>query len=199
MPSLFDSQFWQSEEAALWEALSSLYLSALFAGMEGGVDILPPELQALVDFDVLNNDALKFARQYRYDLISKINETTRTQVQEALTSWISSGDPLSVLESQLAPIFGKVRAQMIAVTEVTRVFAEGNTSAWNSTGFVDSFSWETARDERVCLLCSPRAGQIYKLNDPGQRPPIHVRDRCWMRPVVNVDLVNKQIERILNV
>jgi SPP1 gp7 family putative phage head morphogenesis protein len=198
MPSLFDSQFWQSEEAALWESLSGLYLSALFAGMEGGVDILPPELQTLVNFDALNHDALDFASKYRYELISKINETTRTQVQEAITKWISSGDPLSVLENQLAPIFGKVRAQMIAVTEVTRVFAEGNISAWNSTGFVDSFSWETARDERVCPICTPRAGQIYKLTDSSNKPPGHVRCRCWIRPVVNVDLVNKQVERILN-
>jgi len=198
MPGLFDSGFWQSEEALLWEVLASLYLSAFFAGAEGGVDILPPELQALVNFDLLNTDALRFARQYRYELISKINTTTRNQVQEAITGWINSGDSLSVLESQLEPIFGKVRAQMIAVTETTRVFAEGNASAWGSTGFVDEFTWETAQDERVCPLCAPRAGQVYKLNDVMNRPPIHVRDRCWMRPVVNVENVLSQVERVLN-
>lgn len=198
MTSLFDGQFWKEEESLLWEAIAGLYMSAFLAGIDGGINELPPELQTLVDFDVLNTDALEFAQKYHYDLISKINATTRKQVQDAMTNWIRSGDPLSVLEKQLAPIFGKVRANMIAVTEITRIFAEGNTAAWASTGFVNSNRWMTARDDKVCPICRPRAGQVYALDDLANRPPGHVRCRCWLQPVVDVELVKRQVERILN-
>lgn len=198
MPSPFDSQFWLSEEALLWEAASGLYLSALFSGMDGGINTLPPELQTLLDYDVLNTDALKFIEKYRYDLIKKITETTRTQVQEALSNWIRSGDPLSVLETTLTPIFGANRANMIAVTEITRAFAEGNAIAWKATGFVSQVKFNTSRDDKVCPYCSPLAGQIFDVDDYGHKPPIHVRCRCWNSPVVNVDAVMAQVERILN-
>lgn len=198
MPSLFDSKFWKDEEDALWEAMAGLYVSAYLAGIDGGVNALPPELQPLVDFDLLNTNALDFAKKYRYDLISGINDTTRRQVQDAMTEWIKSGDPLPVLQKTLAPIFGKARANMIAVTEITRIFAEGNTAAWASTGFVTSNRWMTGRDDKVCPICRPRAGQVYPINDMANRPPAHIRCRCWLQPVVDVALVQKQIERILS-
>lgn len=197
MVGVFDSQFWESEEALLWEAIAALYLSMLLSGMEGGIDILPSELQTLVNFDVLNTDAIEFAQRYRYDLISKINATTRTQVQEAVSNWVRSGDSLKVLESQLAPIFGKNRAARIASTETTRAFFEGNKSAWESTGFVTEYRFNTAVDDRVCPLCSPRDGMIYKLGG-FEAPPIHVGCRCFATPVVNVDAVAAQVEQILN-
>lgn len=198
MPSLFDSQYWREEEDALWEAVSAVYLASLFAGMEGGLDILPPELQTLVNFDVLNTDALRYAKQYRFSLISKINNTTREQTQQAITDWIQSGSSLDVLESQLEPIFGETRAQMIATTEVTRIFAEGNAAAWQSTGFVNEVQFNTAEDDRVCPYCSPLAGEVFDVDDYGHKPPIHVNCRCWNSPIVSVEDVTAQVERILN-
>ena len=120
------------------------------------------------------------------------------QVQEAMASWIQSGDPLSALENTLGPIFGTVRAQMIAATEITRIFAEANSKAWSSTGFVNKVQWQTARDERVCPICGPKAGQLYDVGDSGNRPPAHIRCRCWLQPVVDVEAVGAQVERILN-
>ena len=195
---IYDSQFWEEEESLLWEAMAGLYLSALLDGMEGGINALPPELQPLVNFDVLNSDALRFAKDYRYSLIRDITETTRNQVREAVTNWIQSGDPLSVLEAQLAPIFGSNRANMIAVTEVTRAFAEGNALAWQSTGFVSKVRFNTSRDDRVCPYCSPLAGEVFDVDDYGHKPPIHVRCRCFNTPVVDVDAVTAQVERVLN-
>ncbi len=198
MANLLSSEFWNGEEALLWEALAGVYISALLAGMDGAVEQLPLELQALVNYDDLNTEALRFIRQYRFNLIRGINETTRRQVQEALTNWIQSGDPLSVLEDALAPIFGSVRANMIAVTEITRAFAEGNALAWKATGFVSEVRFNTARDDKVCPFCSPLDGKTFPVDDYGHKPPIHVRCRCWNSPVVNVDDVLAQAERILN-
>ena len=195
---MLDIRFWQNEADLLWLALSGVVIESLLDGMYGGVEALPTDLQPLVDFDTLNTDALQFAKEYRYDKIKGITDTTMKQVQEAMTDWINSGDPLSSLEDILTPIFGEVRAQMIAATEITRIFAEGNASAWESTGFVSQQKWMTNRDDRVCPICGPRDGQLYNLKDPEFTPPAHVRCRCWMNPVVDVEAVLAETERILN-
>lgn len=197
MASVYSNDFWASEEDLLWLALSSLFVSVLIDGMAEGIEALPPEYQPLVDWDVLNTNALRYAQEYRYDLISKINATTMQQVQEAMTNWINSGDPLSALEDTLAPVFGRVRAEMIAATEITRIFAEANTQAWMSTGFVNKVQWQTSQDERVCPICGPRAGRLYDING-GDKPPAHVRCRCWVTPVVDVDAIGILAEGILN-
>ncbi|KKR36346.1 MAG: hypothetical protein UT69_C0027G0007, partial [Candidatus Yanofskybacteria bacterium GW2011_GWE1_40_10] len=174
MLNLYGSQFWLDEEGLMWEAMSEVFLHAFFAGIEGGTEILPPEFRVLINSDMVNTNALKYAKEYRYDLIKKITETTREQTQDAITNWIQSGDPLSVLEDQLAPIFGETRAERIAVTEVTRIFAEGNANAWKSTGFVNSVTFNTAQDDLVCPYCSPLDGQEFDVDDYGHKPPIHV-------------------------
>ena len=193
----FGFEFWRAEEALLWEALAGMFLTSYLEASEGGVNTLPESLQPLVNFDVLNTAALRFANEYRYDWISKINETTRKQVQEAMANWIQSGDPLSVLESTLAPIFGSVRAEMIAATEITRIFSLANQAAWQSTGFVNQMKFNTAVDDRVCPICGPKQGAIMPLGSD-QAPPLHVRCRCYLTPIVDVDAVAAEAGRILN-
>jgi len=198
MATPFSSEFWDDEEDYMWEALSALYLSILFAGMNSGVTALPPELQTLVDFDVLNTNALRLAKEYRYELIKGITDTTRKQVQDAMSDWIRSGDPLKVLEDALTPIFGEVRANMISATEVTRIYAKANASAFESTGFVNMVKWMTNQDDRVCPICAPLDGQHFDPADINALPPAHVNCRCWIQPVVDVDAVKREAERILN-
>lgn len=195
MANLFDSQFWDEEAAAFWSALLGLFVDTLMDGIRGGVDILPSEFSLLVDFDLVNENAVRMARDYRYEWVSKITDTTRTQVQDLVSGWIRSGAPLKDLEAQLSPIFGKVRAEMIAATEVTRVFAMANEAAWKSTGFISSYKWMTAQDDRVCPICSPRAMKEYKF-DSGEHPPAHVRCRCWEQPIVDVEAVGRVLEGI---
>jgi SPP1 gp7 family putative phage head morphogenesis protein len=198
VPTPLDSQFWQDEEGELWAALIALYVNTLTAGMEGGIDALPPDLQPLVDVNEFNRHAAEYARQYRYELIKGINDTTREQVQTLMREWVLSNEPLSALEAKLKPIFGKVRAEMIAATEVTRIFQSANQMAWSSTGFVRQVKWQTSVDSRVCPICAPRHGTLLPLDDTSGHPPGHIRCRCWTLPVVDEDAVAEQIERILN-
>ena len=203
---MLDEKFWTNEDALMWEALLPAFMDTLMDGLLDGAEILPPSLQALMNFDVVNQAALEYARAYRYEWIKGINNTTRKQVQQAVSNWIGSGDPLKNLEKQIAPIFGKVRAEMIASTEVTRVFADANQAAWKSTGFVGGKVWMTSKDDRVCPICSPMQGKEVALNnyfpsDMGggyKSPPAHVRCRCWLQPVVSVDAVLRQTQSILD-
>lgn len=199
MPNPFDAQYWQDEEAAMYEELLPLFLASLALGMEGGIDTLPPNIAPLVNPTRFNEAAMRYAQEYRYTYIRNITETTRKQTQATISAWIRSGASLDVLESQLAGIFGEARAARIAATEVTRAFAQGNMAAWESTGFVRSGVWMTSNDERVCPICSDHAGEHVGIGDIDAAPPnaSHPGCRCWLQPEVDLELVGSQIDEIL--
>jgi SPP1 gp7 family putative phage head morphogenesis protein len=133
----------------------------------------------------VNTNALEWAKQYRYSLIKGITDTTRTQTQKAVSDWIQSGAPLEALEQVLEKTFGVVRAKMIAQTESTRVYAQANRAAFESTGLVDEVMWNTARDDLVCPSCGPLDGTHIGIGDIDAYPPAHINCRCWVSPVVS--------------
>jgi len=197
MANPFSTDYWREEEAYLFEAVSAVLIASYLDAVEGAIMALPPELQAFVNWDIVNTNAIRFAESYRYDWIKGITETTMKQVQEAMSGWIQSGDPLGVLENVLSPIFGSVRADMIASTEITRIFAIANAETWESTGFVSRARWNTSKDDRVCPICGPRDGEHLDPRDSNVLPPAHVRCRCWLTPVVDVDAVLAQVGNVL--
>lgn len=196
MPSLYDQSFWDEESESLWEDLAEVIIGALMSGVEGGTALLPANARVLVDFDHVNTAAINYARQYRYDLIKGITDTTRKQVQQLVGDWIQSGAPLNVLEAQLGPIFGDTRASSIAATEVTRVYAEGNSEAWESTGMVSSWTWMTAQDDLVCPVCGELDGQTFGIDDIDARPPGHPNCRCWEQPILDEKAFSEALDNI---
>ena len=130
-----------------------------------------------VDWTLVNRDALAWARGYAGELVAGLNATTRDALRTAIAEWIESGEPLDALARRLAPTFGELRGRVIAETEVTRAFAEGQHQAFQRAG-VERWTWHTANDERVCDVCQPRDGVTYPMD--AERPPAHVRCRCWM-------------------
>jgi len=189
--------FWADEEAALWDVMLSFIVDGYMDGAGGGVNLLPPEMRVLVDWDVVNSAALEFAKNYRYTWIKDLTDTTRAHVQRAMTDWINSGEPLEALEIKLAPMFSPARAARIAATEVTRIYAQGNGDAWESTGYINASRWNTAVDELVCPICEPLNGQIIGVGDIDAYPPAHPNCRCWLTPIVDEEALKEQTERIL--
>ena len=58
-------------------------------------------------------------------------------------------------------MFGERRAELIASTEVTRAYAEGNVAGWRASGMAD--------------------------REPEQKPPYHPGCRCWLVLQMNAD------------
>jgi SPP1 gp7 family putative phage head morphogenesis protein len=197
MANPFQQSFWDDDDGELWEALAATLLEVYFTGIDGGIDALPPALRVLVDFDRVNTDALAWAKQYRYTLIKGITDTTRRQVQAAVSDWIASGSPLDALEASLERTFGVVRAKMIAQTESTRVFAQANRAAFESTGLVDEVVWQTAVDDMVCPLCGPLHGTHIGVGDIDAMPPQHINCRCYVLPVVSEDRLAERLDEVL--
>lgn len=190
--------FWRSEAARLFEIVFPLLRRAATQGAEGGLEALGVDLD--IRWDLVNEGARAWAETYSYELVTGITETSRAALQEALGEWIASGAPLADLIRALdeTGLWGPVRSEMIAVTEVTRSFAEGNLIGWRESGVVEGKRWATAADDKVCPICNGATGfggleasldGTFRSRDgvhEAQAPPAHVRCRCWLKPVVSV-------------
>ena len=131
-----------------------------------------------------------WARDYSYSLIKGIDDTTRELVANAVTMFVNTpGMTNRDLKLQLESAFGEVRAEMIAITEVTRAFSAGEMVYQNllsDAGIEVQREWLTSEDEKVCPIC----GFLdRKRVDPGEmfidengieydNPPAHPRCRC---------------------
>jgi rubredoxin len=183
MPTPLDASFWQLENAYLWDAMQEPTMEALLMGAANGVGILPNALQGLANWDFINQQALDFLSTYRFDLIG-VNETTRAQTQKAIADWIRAGDPLPNLIRTLTPIFGNHRAESIAVTEVTRIFARGNIMAWESTQVISGKKWQTAVDSKVCPMCGPLHNQVVELDSTFNLTPQQMGESPQMKDML---------------
>jgi hypothetical protein len=146
-------QFWTAEERELWNELAPLLLKIHIAGAVVGEALLPANLRVLVNWDLINERAIDWLYKYRLGNIAGIMSTTRDRVIRAIDDWIRSGEPLPNLEDRLRRWFDDKRASRIAVTEVTRVYAEGNQAAWSSSGLVGGNN--TVVCASVCALVCP--------------------------------------------
>ena len=216
-------EFWVQEQIALAEATGDVIMATLLAGINTGMVMLPADLSSLVSFDALNEAALMYLRLWEMDNLTGINQTTAQQVIGLIDDFITSGESFQTFipkfQRQLEGIIlSPARAKSIAVTEVTRVYAEGNMMSWASTGAITGKRWMTARDERVCPICGPLHERVVEIEahftippnavspelerilSRGQEaifraPPAHPNCRCWLQPFVDDRALSKQIEQ----
>jgi SPP1 gp7 family putative phage head morphogenesis protein len=178
-----------------WDEEQQAWVQALLPGFEeiaeAGAEVAAAQVSALgigVDWTLVNTAVTDWARTYTFDLVKDLTATSRKALGKQIAAWIESGEPLPDLIGRLERIYGPERAELIATTEVTRAYAEGNKIAWAESGVVEGFQWQTANDELVCPICGPLNGQVVKAGGsfPGglEGPPAHPRCRCWISPIV---------------
>lgn len=136
------------------------------------------------DLAVISQEAMARSRAISYELAQQLDRTTRALVEEALYTYTSTpgmtrGDLVKLLE----PAFGEPRANMIAVTEVTRIYSDA-TNAYQRLaaeyGVEMRRVWFTLRDQLVCPICGPLHG-LPEEDWPAQYrdgPPAHPHCRC---------------------
>jgi len=186
LPLWDDENFWQIESEKFAKALLPFIVALVTEGAETGLTAIGVTFDAAA----FNVAAERYAATYTYELVKQINDASRDYLQGAITDWVRSGEHLNTLIGQITDsgMFGAVRSQMIATTEATRMFAEGNLAGWRESGVVSGKRWNTAADELVCPICAPLEGQVVGLDDPfGDEfsdPPAHVNCRCGIQPVL---------------
>lgn len=142
-----------------------------------------------INWDLVNQAVIDWVLgEYSETLVRDMLGSREEFIRSSIVEWIENGEPLNVLTEQLArSFFSRDRAEMVAATEVTRAYAEGNRAAWREAGIIESMEWRTAVDERVCPICGPLHGKTVSVDgdfEDDQFPPAHPRCRCWIVPVV---------------
>lgn len=138
-----------------------------------------------VGFDIveINHAALDWARKYSYELVKGIEKSTRKLIAQATQQFIATpGMTNEQLTSLLEPAYGPVRAQMIAVTEVTRAYSQGSAiyqDMLKEAGVTMQRVWRTSADERVCPVCGPLEDKPESQWGLAGGPPAHPNCRCW--------------------
>jgi len=180
------ADFWDDEANRLVEVLSPfgkrVYLDAARELMK--------QTRIEVDWNVINENAAKWSRQHTGGwLARKINDTTRDTIEleirrlkESIPAYFERQMTIGDLEQRLQEngLFGPVRAEMIAVTEVTRAASEGEQEMARelaAAGIEMVPVWQTNNDELVCEICEPKNERPIK---DAEYPPAHPRCRCWV-------------------
>ena len=153
------------------------------------VDIYLGQAQAMmddvnigVDLDQINLTASTWARNHTEQVLMDLFGKRYDHLDEIIPRFYNEGWNLGQLRTDLERWYSPVRAEMIAVTETTRAAVEGERAMVAEleaiTGRRMAPIWQTNKDERVCPICGARHGK--EITD-GKFPPIHPRDRCWVR------------------
>ena len=135
------------------------------------------KLGLAVSFDLVNQQVLDLAGEYSNAWWAGLQNTTQKGLRRAIQNNIATGQGHRALVKEIEPLFGKARAEAIASTETTRLYAEGNRAAYADAG-VEMVEWQTVMDSLVDPLCEELDGQQWPIGQEEFVPPRHVRCRC---------------------
>lgn len=137
-----------------------------------------------------NEAAREWAREYSYELVKGLTDKTRKVIQDATSQFIATpGMTRGDLQDLLIPAFGAVRADAIAVTEMTRAYSQAQTAYKEmlaGEGITMERVWHTLADEAVCDVCrnlnrtvENEQGLFVAFNGKEyDNAPAHVNCRC---------------------
>jgi SPP1 gp7 family putative phage head morphogenesis protein len=164
--SVFTDDFWFAESEALEAVLRGLLKGISTAASKRALDeLLGTGAPLSISWTQVNQAVNLLADQFVGDRIKLITDSTKRMVRDKVTAWNNSGKPLNDLAKDLEGEFGKVRAERIAVTEVTNAYGQANLITWRSSGVVDKKRWYGIGDELTCPICSTLIGQEVALDD----------------------------------
>ncbi len=196
VPDSFYAQMSSELGGVLEDSLANVYLSSAIDTQAALDNVIPIS----IDWSRPNENAQAWARQYTFDLVRGLQDTTQEQVQANIASLQKDLSDFFEKPTTLSEIRGNIgkyipdwqdrlgrvwssdeRAKMIATTEITRASVQGDLDSvrFLSTDYgIDMIPiWQTSRDEKVCPICGPlhnkRQGDEW--SDP---PPAHVNCRC---------------------
>ena len=173
------------DDDAEYAAFVKIFYDALLSGSEEAAFALGISLGD----GAINARALQVARTYATEWLRQLDVVSQDAVRQAIETFINVpgttvGDTIDLLSRQ----FSQTRAERIAITETTRVFATANDLyAQELLITYPEFDvvrrWYTNNDDLVCPICGPLEGREVGVNEPFalgvESPPAHVNCRCW--------------------
>ena len=150
-----------------------------------------------IEWGIVNQRAAAWANQYTFKLVKGITDNTKFALQESIAGFFKTQMTMGELRGKISVpelkdrlgriIMPAVRADMIAITEVTRASVQGELEILKEIQKDDPSIkmiavWQTNRDDWVCAICKPRKGKK-RGEDWREDPPAHPRCRCWINHV----------------
>lgn len=154
------------------------------------------------DPTLINADAAAYAQRAAFDLVKAIDTQTVAALQQQISNFVTTpGYTLGNVIDNLP--FSQPRSQLVATTEITRAYAEGNRLAgeklqqqYPDVQVIEI--WYTNNDSLTCPICGPLNGKSVKLNEKFKvrvgsqtleldRPPAHPGCRCWTTTTTNIE------------
>ena len=173
-------------------AIISLFIRAAIDGVKVFQDTADGRIG--LDWTLVNKRAVDWAMQYTTEWLAGLDNTTRQAVRTAVSAFADTPGMTIRQVMDMLP-FDEARRQRIAITEITRVFAESTQLAGlelqKQFPDVKVFKeWFTNQDDIVCTaICEPLNGMrvpIDKSFGDYERPPAHVNCRCWMSTYTDI-------------
>lgn len=166
-------------------------VNIILGGTLGGVSQFAHGMTFDMDWTTANQHAAKWAREHAGQLIKDLNDTSSKIIKDAISAFIETpGMTVGDIIDQITQTgFGEVRAGMIATTETTTAYAQGQLLAAQEMNKENPDltlykTWFTDKDDRVCEICLPNEDVEVEWDQPfpsgDMDPPGHVNCRCWI-------------------
>lgn len=160
----FDPVLWSVQSQAMRDLLEPLFVELAAFGVSRVASATESVEGIEVNWNLVNQDVERWARQHAGEMVSKVTQTTKNAVAEQVALWSQTEEGVDGLLRRIEALkgeggkamFGPVRAEMIAITEATNVYAGANAQAWEAAGY-----------EKTTF-----------------RPGYHIRCRCYLQPYV---------------
>src|SRR3990172_5230044 len=159
-----------------------------------GINLFGQSTGIDIEYTLTNVEAATWARKYAKDFLKEIDGTTQDALQQAIIAFVETpgftiGDVMDMLP------YDEQRALRIAVTEVTRTYAQGQLMAGDQ--LKKEFPevrvvkrWYTNNDDLVCEICAPLDGMELGIGEGFtteadksaglDSPPAHPNCRCFI-------------------
>lgn len=157
--------------------------------VEAGAKVKPSFLRSSFDRPI-HADRVGLAYTRIFNELEGITSAMDRQISEVLAQGIVEGvGPLQIARriNKTIDKIGVQRSLTLARTEVIRANAEASLNMFEEAkvyGVQTQSEWSTAGDDRVCPLCKPMEGKVFKLEEARGMIPRHVNCRCVWKPVV---------------
>ena len=133
---MLGAEFWSREREILLGLLIPRLEGLAIAGTMAAADKLGAG-GITFDPNLVHAEAARWARSYADQLADQLNRTSESTIEGIVASWVeTSGATMGDLAERLRPLVGDnlARAEVVATTEVTTVFAQGEAIVYQQAG-----------------------------------------------------------------
>lgn len=182
-------RFWTTLKAPALKIVipvfTEIYLGGVEAALRLGMAKKPKRRaarKAAVDLraEAIAARAREYITGYANEWWDQLAAQTRTKLANKIVNAHDLGLPLEDIIADVGTLFGSNRAELISITETTRLFGAAAQDTYDQLGFT-GWDWNTVNDDAVDEICSDlESGSPYPMSQDFE--PAHPGCRCWPTP-----------------